>query len=107
MEIILTLAFGKSYNSECISKLELRFPIFDYIYRRKIMEESTSVVREEQELEEECMRKIDDATKEWDEVQEIVPSFARDIINDGFQGHHSSRNVKAVSYTHLTLPTKA
>ena len=29
----------------------------------------------------ECMKNLDDATKEWDEVQEIVPSFAHEMRN--------------------------
>ena len=29
------------------------------------------------------------------------------IIGFGSQGHAHARNLKAVSYTHLTLPTKA
>ena len=33
------------------------------------------------ESKEECLRNLDDATKEWDEVQEIVPSFANEMKN--------------------------
>ena len=30
---------------------------------------------------EECIRNLDDATKEWDEVVEIVPTFSHEMIN--------------------------
>ena len=33
------------------------------------------------ESKEKCLRNLDDATKEWDEVQEIVPSFANEMKN--------------------------
>ena len=46
---------------------------------------------------EECLRNLDDATKEWDEVQEIVPSFANEMKNCS----HKDSLPASVKYTAL------
>ena len=35
------------------------------------------------QLNEECIKNLDDATKEWDEVAEIVPTFSHEMKNCG------------------------
>lgn len=65
------------------------------------MEEFISLSIQNQQSEEECIKKIEDATKEWDAVQEIVPSFANEKKNDGRQDH-SSRNAKDTSLVSIT-----
>ena len=45
------------------------------------------------EAEIECMRKLDDATKEWDEVQEVIPSFAKETKSNTLN-NTLSHNVK-------------
>ena len=46
------------------------------------MENYNSLVEDSNDqLNEECIKNLDDATKEWDEVAEIVPTFSHDMIN--------------------------
>ena len=46
------------------------------------MENYNSLVEDRNDqLNEECIKNLDDATKEWDEVAEIVPTFSHDMIN--------------------------
>ena len=46
------------------------------------MENYNSLVEDSNDqLNEECIKNLDDATKEWDEVVEIVPTFSHDMIN--------------------------
>ena len=42
------------------------------------MEENKSSIHEDKN-EAECIRKLELATKEWDEVQEVVPNFASEL----------------------------
>ena len=44
----------------------------------------------------ECMKNLDDATKEWDEVQEIVPAFAHEMRN--------SNNINGIPPSVKTTP---
>ena len=57
------------------------------------MEKTDPEDGEYHESKEECMKRLDNATKEWDEVQEIVPSFANETNNFPLQ-NMPSRNVK-------------
>ena len=50
----------------------------------KAMERCDSMDEEnDKQTREECIKNLDDATKEWDEVQEIIPSFANEMDNRG------------------------
>ena len=49
------------------------------------MEDGSVIVADNNETEKDYMRKIDEAAREWDNVQEIVPVFSKDIKNQGIQ----------------------
>ena len=49
------------------------------------MEDGSVLVADNNETEEEYMRKIDEAAREWDNVQEVVPVFSKDIKSQGTQ----------------------
>ena len=59
----------------------------------KAMERSDSMDEDiDNQTREECIKNLDDATKEWDEVQEIVPSFANEIDDRGVLTAHKRIN---------------
>ena len=63
------------------------------------METNNTADVDNRESEEECMKRLDNATKEWDAVQEIVPSFATEMRSSLLQNnlHRSVKDSPLVS----------